>query len=101
MNITNKQKLSSSYIIIKVHLKSLEETTNKLCELRLNMLKLTKSEPWTLEDLSQAVKDLDKNKSRDAKGYATELFKDGIAGSDLNLVVLKFMKHMKKNHEYP
>ena len=93
--------MSSSYIIIKVHLKSLEETTNKLCELRLNMLKLTKSEPWTLEDLIQSVKDLDKNKSRDAKGYATELFKDGIAGSDLNLVVLKFMNHMKKNHEYP
>ena len=42
-----------------------------------------------------------KNKARDALGHANELFKDDVAGSNLKLAVLRFMNHMKKNHEYP
>ena len=54
-----------------------------------------------MDDLDQAVKDLDRDKARDALGHANELFKDEVAGTDLKLATLRFMNHMKKNHEYP
>ena len=40
-----------------------------------------KCDPWTEEDLRQAVNDLERNKSRDALDHANELFKDDVAGS--------------------
>ena len=60
---------------------------------------LNKTEPWTRHDLDQVIKDLDKDKSRDAIGHANELLK--CAGSDLKLAVLKLMNHMKSKHELP
>ena len=78
---------------IKEHLKSLEENTNNLCDLRLNLLKSIESDQWAPDDLKQAVKDLDRDKSRDALGHANELFKEEVAGTDLKLATL--------NHEYP
>ena len=84
---------------MKENLLSLEETENKLCGIRLNMSKLKKTDPWTLEDLENVIKYLDKDKSRDAIGHANEILK--CAGSDLKFAVLKLMNHMKKNHEYP
>ena len=84
---------------IKEHLESYEEANNKLCLERLKETKLNKTSPWTEEDLDQALKDLDNNKSRDALQYANELFKEGVAGSDLKL--LKFMNLIKEKQEYP
>ena len=72
---------------MKEHLKSLEETENKLCDMRLKLSKLKKTEPWSLEDLEKVFKELEKDKSRDAIGHANEIFK--CAGSDLKLAVLK------------
>ena len=80
-------------------LESYQETENKLCEMRLKLTKLNKTEPWTMHDLNEVIKDLDKEKSRDAIGHANELLK--CAGSDLKLAVLKLMNHMKSNHELP
>ena len=40
---------------MKEHLKSLEETENKLCDMRLKLSKLQKTEPWSLEDLEKSV----------------------------------------------
>ena len=80
--------------IMKDHLKSLEE-------IRLKLLKKTNNNPWTHDDLAQAVKDLDKDKARDALGHINELFKEEVAGNDLKLATLKFMNHIKKNHEFP
>ena len=58
---------------IEEHLKSYEELENKLCKSRLTISKLNKTNPWTIDDLNQAIKDLDNNKSRDAIGHANEL----------------------------
>ena len=80
-------------------LESYQETENKLCEMRLKLTKLNKTEPWTMHDLDEVIKDLDKDKSRDAIGHANELLK--CAGSDLKLAVLKLMNHMKSKHELP
>ena len=81
------------------HLESYEETENKLCELRLKISKLNKTKPWTNEDLEQVIKDLDKDKSRDAIGHANELLK--CAGCDLKWAVLRLRNHIKSKHELP
>ena len=84
---------------IEDHLISYEETENKLCALRLKSTKTKVTEPWNMEDINQAIKDLDNGKSRDALGHANELFK--CAGSDFKLAILKFMNHMKREHRFP
>ena len=84
---------------IKPHLKSYEEVENKLCDARLKLSKLNKTDPWTLDDLNAAIKDLDNGKSRDAIGHANEIFK--CAGSDLKLALLKLMNHIKNTQIYP
>ena len=84
---------------IEEHLKSYEELENKLCKSRLKLSKLNKTNPWTIDDLNQAIKDLDNNKSRDAIGHANELLK--CAGCDLKLAVLKLMNHIKNTQTYP
>ena len=79
---------------IKSHLKDLEKDTNDLCEINLNLAKNNKTEPWTMTDLDDALKDLENGKSRDANGFANEIFK--IAGEDLRIAVLKLMNMMKE-----
>ena len=81
---------------IMEHLKSYEETKNKLCETRLMLTKLNKTAPWSMEDLEDAIKDIGRNKSRDAPNYANELFKEEVAGCDLKLAVLKLMNSLNK-----
>ena len=86
---------------IEKHLESYEEAANTLCEERLKLTELNKTDPWSMDDLDQAVKDLDNNKARDALDYANELFKEGVAGKDLKLALLKLMNLMKAKHQYP
>ena len=52
-------------------------------------------------DIEEAVKHLDNDKSRDAHGWANELFKEGVAGTDLKLAVLKLMNLIKERQTYP
>ena len=79
------------------HLKSYEDSVNKLCEIRLRLTKDKK----TMDELNTAIKDLDTGKARDALGHANELFKDKCAGSDFKLATLKFMNHIKKRIGFP
>ena len=55
---------------MKEHLKSLEDVENKLCEIRLKLLKKVKSDPWAEEGLRQAVNNQERDKSRDALDHA-------------------------------
>ena len=52
-----------------------------------------------MEDLYDALKHLDNEKSRDADGLANEIFK--VAGDDLKLAVLNLMNLIKKEETYP
>ena len=82
-------------------LKELESDTQKLCELRLKLSKTEKTKPWDMEDLTFALKGLAKNKSRDADGYANELFAITVAGDDLLLAVLKLLNCIKDQQQFP
>ena len=52
-------------------------------------------------DIEEAVKHLDNDKSRDAHGWANELFREGVAGTDLKLAVLKLMNLIKYTQTHP
>ena len=53
-----------------------------------------------MEDFDIAVKDLGNNKSRDAIGHINELYKNGVAGTDLKLATLKVMNLLKESQKY-
>ena len=79
----------------------MEEVTNNLCEKRLKTTKNNKSKLWTMNDLDEVIKFLEKDKSRDALGQAHEIFRNEAAGSDLKLAILKMMSLIKRQSKYP
>ena len=86
---------------IEKHLETYEEAVNTLCEERLKLTEQNVTDSWVMDDIEQAIKDVDNNKARDALDYANELFKEGVAGLDLKLALLKLMNFMKSKHQYP
>ena len=48
-----------------------------------------------------ALKDLKNNKSRDFEGYANEIFKNGMIGSDLKKSLLILFNSLKKENFIP
>ena len=84
---------------IEEHLKQFEDETNRLCEERLKECRLQKTDPWDEDDLNQALKQLDDDKSRDPEGFSNELFKN--AGTDLLKAVLKLINLMKERQMFP
>ena len=86
---------------IEPHLKGLEDDINTLCDLRVKLAQSNKTEEWTMEDLKEVLKHMDKDKSRDPEGYANEIFKDEAAGSDLLEALLKLMNMIKAKQRYP
>ena len=47
------------------------------------------------------LKQLGKDKARDPEGYANEIFKEEVAGTDLLKAILKIMNLIKKKQKYP
>ena len=82
-------------------LENFEKVCNELCELRVKLSKHKKSEPWTIDELKTVLKQLENDKSRDAEGFANEIFKESAAGEDLLLAVLKLMNLIKVRQQYP
>ena len=83
------------------HLTDLEKDTNKLCQMRLKLSKLNKTQPWTFEDLQHVLKKLPRNKARDSSGYTNELFSPEVAGDDLQKALLSLLNMIKDKQEYP
>ena len=52
-------------------------------------------------ELEKALKALKKDKSRDPNGWCNELFKDGVAGTNLKISLLQFLNRMKEENEIP
>ena len=83
------------------NLTDLEKDTNKLCQMRLKLSKLNKTQPWSLEDLQHVLKKLPRNKARDSSGYSNELFSPEVAGDDLQKALLSLLNMIKDKQEYP
>ena len=94
-----KERLSANKM--DDNLTNLEKETNKLCETRMKLVQLNKTDPWDKEDLLVVLKKLGKDKSRDADDFCNKIFQEGVAGSDLIDAVLKLMNLIKSRQQYP
>ena len=57
---------------MKDNQEELEKDTYELCDLKIKLSKLNKTKPWTIEELKDVTKQLQ-------KGYANEIFKENVA----------------------
>ena len=88
------REIRSDYIYLK-------DLKNQLFGLRLNLAKLRKSESWKHSDLLKVTKNLKKNKAADPKGFVNELFKPGVAGTDLFQSLLMLCNQVKAECDIP
>ena len=73
----------------------------KLWQLRFSMLKQTKTQNWTEKEITEALKSLKNNKTRDPCGFINELFKPSVIGNDLKLSVVDLFNGIKTNYFVP
>ena len=109
--ITEKSELKDLYTVvyksrlkhreIKTDYLKLKELKNALFEFRLKLAKLRISESWKYSDLMKVTKNIKKNKAADPKGLINELFKPGVAGSDLLKSLLMLCNQVKDECEIP
>ena len=74
---------------------------NILFNLRKNLSKSRVSKPLEIKDLEKAMKSLKKEKARDPNGWINDLFKEGVAGMNLKLSMLKFFNKIKLENYIP
>ena len=86
---------------ISSDLKNLRNYKEVLCEKRLDLAKLNKSEEVTVEIVDKVLKGLTKNKARDPLGLANELFKEGVIGTDLKNSICLLLNKVKDNIKIP
>ena len=109
--VTEKMKLKNLYTnVYKTRLKSreirpdyaqLKELKNLLFDMRIKLSKLRKSEGWRMSDLIKVTKNLKTRKAADPKGLINELFKPGVAGTDLLESLLMLCNRVKAECEIP
>ena len=91
--VTNREKLKELYVIVykdrlrhrnmRPEYSQMKEQKEYLFQLRLKVAKNLKSYDWKKEDVVKVMKRLKTNKAADPVGLIHELFKPGVAGSDL------------------
>ena len=109
--ITNHEGLKQLYLQTYVHrlrnrpiktgFEQLKKMKTELFELRLKSSYQNKSLPWTMNNLDKALKSLKNGKARDPNGLVNEIFKEGVAGKDFKLSLLKLFNKMKKESFLP
>ena len=79
-------------------LKALKEG---LFDLRMKLAKMRKTAKWSETDLSHVTKQLKCNKAADPKGIISEIFKPGVAGTDLFNSLLVLCNMVKEQCQIP
>ena len=105
--VTNPELLKQLYLDIYKHrlqhrpiradLAELKGLKESLFKLRIKLAKLSKSEPWSENQLDKVLASLKNNKSRDPHGLINELFKPGVIGNDLKKSLLTLFNKIKDN----
>ena len=80
---------------IAPNLENLKDYKEILCQKRLELAKLTKSEEVTIKKLEIVLKSLKRNKARDPIGLANELFKEGVIGKNLKDSLVLYLNKIK------
>ena len=109
--ITNPEELKDLYLdTFKDRLRhrpaqpgyeSLLDLQEELFELRLEMSKNKKTDPWTIADLEDAIKQLKTGKCRDPDGLIREIFKDEVMGNDMKVSLLTLLNKSKSSGKLP
>ena len=86
---------------MKKNLVHIQKEKELFCYKRLKDAKNNKTEPWTMDDLEAVLNQLKKNKSRDPLGYANEIFRPEVAGTDFKVAILKLMNKIKETQVFP
>ena len=76
-------------------IRDLEDTKESLFNTRIEQATRNKSPEFTMLELEKVLKSLKNGKSKDFNGYICELFKEGVAGSDLKRSLLMMFNQMK------
>ena len=82
-------------------IKHIRDEREKLCLERLKTSKENKTPPWTIEDVTFAIKCLKKKVSKDPYDMPNELVMIESAGDDLILAITKLMNMMKDEGVFP
>ena len=72
----------------------------ELSKLRLEAAKITKSIPWTIEDLEEVLKYLKKDECRYPNDHVNEIFHTKVAGSDMKNAILNLMNRIEDDLVY-
>ena len=72
-----------------------------LFELRVTLAKTRKSDDWNMCNLNKVLRNLKTKKAADPVGLVNELFKPGVAGSDLVKSTLMICNMMKSEIRIP
>ena len=109
--VSNKTELKSLYVdtykerlkhrIIRSDYTKLKELKEELFSYRIKLAKFRKTESWTSGDLLKVTKHLKNNKAADPKGLISDIFKPGVAGSDLFQSLLMLCNKVKEECEIP
>ena len=86
---------------IKEEFEEINILKEELFEMRMELAKCNKSEPWTMENLDMVLKHLKKGKARDPHGWTNELFSTEVAGTQLKLSMLMLLNKMKHENYIP
>ena len=81
--------------------KDILKTKKETFALKLEMAKNNKSPPIQMEELEKVLKSLKVGKSRDPDSWISEIFKDGVIGTDLKLSLLMMFNRMKDDISLP
>ena len=76
-------------------------TQKELFDLRLELAKENKSEPWGMNDLEDAIKSLKTGKCRDPEGIIREIFMNECMGEDLKKSLLIMCNKIKQTRKFP
>ena len=109
--VSNKKQLQDLYVkvykdrlthrTIRPEYSQMKENKEYLFQLRLKLSKTEKTSNWTQSDLLKVLKKLKTNKATDPVGLINELFKPGVAGSDLFNSLLTLCNMVKSECKIP
>ena len=86
---------------VKPEYSQMKDHKEYLFNLRIKLSKTRKTQPWTEADLMKVFKQLKVNKATDPVGLVTELFKPGVAGSDVFKSVLTLCNMIRDEFTIP
>ena len=86
---------------IKGEFEEIKDYKTELFNLRMQIVKNSKTEPWNLDELEKALKSLKNKKARDPHGWVNELFNSEITGKNLKMSLLKLFNKVKESGYIP